>query len=113
MKIFSSCFFWPYLACCLPIFISCSILVNGNARAQACHKGQPGCVDAAYACSVARNFKKKYDTPILISMVQAGRWTVEQAASMAEVFKYNCPDATKPQAQHSTAVLRKGSQTTA
>ncbi len=62
-------------------------------RAQTCVMGSPGCVDPAFACSLARQFKRQYGVPILVSMVQAGKWNVSQAASMAEVFKNNCPDA--------------------
>jgi len=62
-------------------------------QAQTCKRGTKGCSHPALACSVARQFKKKYGEPILVSMVNAGRWSVEKAASMAEVFDAHCPDA--------------------
>lgn len=62
-------------------------------QGQSCTLGKKGCAHPAYACSMARHFKKKYGVPILISMVDDGRWSVEKAAYMAEVFDRYCPDA--------------------
>jgi hypothetical protein len=58
-----------------------------------CQIGQPGCEDPAFACSIAVDFKSKYGTPMLIAMVQSGKWSVSKASSVAKVFKAHCPNA--------------------